>query len=127
MAGVCLMIGYGTGAVLGIRKHSLGLGDTLAVAWSDGVGDATIYGAHVYVEPHMDGKTRGLAVRLRVFIGRDKRTQRFTARHELGVVGTHAEALSKWGRAAWSADGLRVGAVPGAEFFLPKERLVPQP
>ena len=126
VAGVCLLIGYGTGAVLGIRKHAMKLGDTIAVAWSDGALAGPIYGAHVYLDPYMDGETRGHAVRVRVFIGRDKRTQQFTARHELGVVKTPAEAIAKWGRAHWAADGLRVGTAPGKEFFLPKEKLVPE-
>ncbi len=103
---VCLMIGYGTGAVLTERKKMVTLEHSVTLRWSDGVFDDPPLGAHVFLEPHMDGKS----VRLRVYIGRSQPQFYMPGRiGEIDVVRTAEDAAKKWGQIEWRSDGLHVG------------------
>ena len=120
---VCLTIGYGTGAVLTERKKMVTLESSVALKWSDGVFDSPPLGAHIYLEPHMDGKS----VRLRVYFGRD-RPQFFMPGHngEIDVVRDAQQASSKWSNILWRSDGLHVG-VDGnrTRYFVPHKKIKP--
>ena len=120
---VCLTIGYGTGAVLTERKKMVTLESSVALKWSDGVFDSPPLGAHVYLEPHMHGKS----VRLRVYFGRE-RPQFFMPGHngEIDVVRDAQQASSKWSNILWRSDGLHVG-VDGnrTRYFVPRKKIKP--
>ena len=120
---VCLTIGYGTGAVLTERKKMVTLESSVALKWSDGVFDSPPLGAHIYLEPHMDGKS----VRLRVYFGRE-RPQFFMPGHngEIDVVRDAQQASSKWSNILWRSDGLHVG-VDGnrTRYFVPHKKIKP--
>ena len=121
---VCLTIGYGTGAVLTERKKMVTLESSVALKWSDGVFDSPPLGAHIYLEPHMDGKS----VRLRVYFGRE-RPQFFMPGNngEIDVVRDAQQASSKWSSIRWRSDGLHVG-VDGnrtKEYFVPRKKIKP--
>ncbi len=120
---VCLMIGYGTGAVLTERKKMVTLEHSLSLKWSDGVFDDPPLGAHVFLEPHMDGKS----VRLRVYIGRDQPQFFMPGRiGELDVVPNAEAAAAKWSHVRWDADGLHLG-VDGnrSRRFIPRSQILP--
>ena len=123
LALVCLTIGYGTGAVLTERKKMVTLESSVALKWSDGVFDSPPLGAHIYLEPHMDGKS----VRLRVYFGRE-RPQFFMPGHngEIDVVRDAQQASSKWSNILWRSDGLHVG-VDGnrTRYFVPHKKIKP--
>ena len=123
LALVCLTIGYGTGAVLTERKKMVTLESSVALKWSDGVFDSPPLGAHIYLEPHMDGKS----VRLRVYFGRE-RPQFFMPGHngEIDVVRDAQQASSKWSNILWQSDGLHVG-VDGnrTRYFVPHKKIKP--
>ena len=120
---VCLTIGYGTGAVLTERKKMVTLENSVALKWSEGVFDSPPLGAHIYLEPHMDGKS----VRLRVYFGRE-RPQFFMPGHngEIDVVRDAQQASSKWSSIRWRSDGLHVG-VDGnrTRYFVPHKKIKP--
>ena len=120
---VCLTIGYGTGAELTERKKMVTLESSVALKWSDGVFDSPPLGAHIYLEPHMDGKS----VRLRVYFGRE-RPQFFMPGHngEIDVVRDAQQASSKWSNILWRSDGLHVG-VDGNQtrYFVPHKKIKP--
>ena len=120
---VCLTIGYGTGAVLTERKKMVTLEKSVALKWSDGVFDSPPLGAHIYLEPHMDGKS----VRLRVYFGRE-RPQFFMPGHngEIDVVRDAKQASSKWSSISWRSEGLHVG-VDGnrTRYFVPPKKIEP--
>ncbi|MBR89918.1 MAG: hypothetical protein CMO66_01410 [Verrucomicrobiales bacterium] len=122
---VCLLIGYGTGAVISTRKNSMTLGDTVAVKWSDGIRDNPSYGAHIFLTPYMTNKFRGHAVWLQVYIGRKNEGQRFTLPHRLGLAKTPDLAARQWSRIEWLKNGLHVGEgnhstfIPIEEFRSP--------
>ena len=120
---VCLTIGYGTGAVLTERKKMVTLESSVALKWSDGVFDSPPLGAHIYLEPHMNGKS----VRLRVYFGRE-RPQFFMPGHngEIDVVRDAQQASSKWSSIRWRSDGLHVG-VDGnrTRYFVPHKKIKP--
>ena len=120
---VCLMIGYGTGAVLTERKKMVTLEHSLPLNWSDGVFDDPPLGAHVVLEPHMNGKS----VRLRVYIGRDKPQFFMPGRiGELEVTDTAEEAAAKWGKIRWEADGLHIGVNGNrTRRFIPRAQILP--
>ena len=120
---VCLMIGYGTGAVLTERKKMVTLEHSLTLKWSDGVFDDPPLGAHVFLEPHMNGKS----VRLRVYIGRDKPQFFMPGRiGELQVTDTAEEAAAKWGKIRWKADGLHIGMNGNrTRRFIPHAQILP--
>ena len=123
VAMVCLMIGYGTGAVLTERKKMVTLENSVALKWSDGVSDSPPLGAHVYLEPHMDGKS----VRLRVYIGREKPQFFMLGRNgEIDVVRDAQQASRKWSSILWKSDGLHVG-VDGnrTRHFIPYNKIKP--
>ena len=89
----CLTIGYGTGSVLTERKNMVTLEHSVTLKWSDGVFDDPPLGAHVYLEPHMNGKS----VRLRVYHGRIKPDFFQPGLNgEIDVVKTAKEAAAKW-------------------------------
>ncbi len=102
------MIGYGTGAVLTEREKMVPPWNTVALKWSGGVSNGPPLGAHVYLEPHMNGKS----VRLRVYIGR-KRPKFFMPERnrngEIDVVSDAKQASRKWSNIHWRNDGLHVG------------------
>ena len=125
IAFTCLLIGYGTGAVISARKNSLTLGETVAVKWSDGIHSNPAYGAHVYLDPYMTNNFRGHAVRLRVFIGRKEYEQKFTAPHHLGLAKTQDEAVRQWGNLRWAQEGLYVGA-NNQTTFISVDKITPQ-
>ena len=120
---VCLTIGYGTGAVLTERKKMVTLESSVALKWSDGVFDSPPLGAHIYLEPHMNGKS----VRLRVYFGRE-RPQFFMPgpNGEIDVVRDAQQASSKWSSIRWRSDGLHVG-VDGnrTRYFVPHKKIKP--
>ena len=100
------MIGYGTGVVLTERKNLVTLEHSITLKWSDGVFDDPPLGAHVFLEPHMNGKS----VRLRVYIGRTQ-PQFFMPGHigEIDVVDSAEDAAKKWAQIQWRRDGLHLG------------------
>ena len=120
---VCLTLGYGTGTVLTERKKMVTLESSVALKWSDGVFNSPPLGAHIYLEPHMDGKS----VRLRVYFGRE-RPQFFMPGHngEIDVVRDAQQASSKWSNILWRSDGLHVG-VDGnrTRYFVPHKKIKP--
>ena len=120
---VCLTIGYGTGAVLTERKKMVTLESSVALKWSDGVFDSPPLGAHIYLEPHMDGKS----VRLRVYFGRERPQFFMPGRNgEIDVVRDAQQASSKWSNILWRSDGLHVG-VDGnrTRVFVPHKQIKP--
>ena len=125
IAFACLLIGYGTGAVVSAKRNSLTLSETVSVKWSDGVLDGPAYGAHVYLDPYMTNDFRGLAVRVRVFIGRDQHEQKFSAPHHLGLARTQGEAVRQWGNIRWANDGLHLGE-GNRSVFIPVHKIKPQ-
>ena len=125
VAFTCLLIGYGTGAVISTRKNSLTLGETVAVRWSDGIHNDPAYGAHVYLDPYMTNNFRGHAVRLRIFIGREEHEQKFTAPRHLGLAKTQDEAVRQWGGLQWTREGLYIGA-NNQTTFIPLDQITPQ-
>jgi len=100
------MIGYGTGVVLTERKNLVTLEHSITLKWSDGVFDDPPLGAHVFLEPHMNGKS----VRLRVYIGRIQ-PQFFMLGDigEIDVVDSAEAAAEKWAQIQWRRDGLYLG------------------
>ncbi len=123
VAWVCLMIGYGTGAVLTERKKMVTLESSVALKWSDGVFDGPPLGAHIYLEPHMDGKS----VRLRVYFGRERPQFFMPGRTgEIDVARDAQQASSKWSSISWRSDGLHVG-VDGnrTRYFVPHKKIKP--
>ena len=123
VAWVCLMIGYGTGAVLTERKKMVTLESSVALKWSDGVFDGPPLGAHIYLEPHMDGKS----VRLRVYFGRERPQFFMPGRNgEIDVVRDAKQASRKWSNIRWMSDGLHVG-VDGnrTRYFVPHKKIKP--
>ena len=120
---VCLTIGYGTGAVLTERKKMVTLESSVALKWSDGIFDSPPLGAHIYLEPHMDGKS----VRLRVYFGRERPQFFMPGRNgEIDVVRDAQQASSKWSSIRWRSDGLHVG-VDGnrTRYFVPHKKIKP--
>jgi len=117
IAFACLLIGYGTGAVISARKNSLTLGETVAVKWSDGIHDTPAFCAHVYLDPYMTNNFRGHAARVIIFSGRDKYNQKFTSPHHLGLAKNQSEAIQKWGNLRWELDGLHVGEGNKSSFI----------
>ena len=120
---VCLTIGYGTGAVLTERKKMVTLESSVALKWSDGVFDSPPLGAHIYLEPHMDGKS----VRLLVYFGRERPQFFMPGRNgEIDVVRDAQQASSKWSNIRWRSDGLHVG-VDGnrTRYFVPRKKIKP--
>ena len=120
---VCLTIGYGTGAVLTERKKMVTLESSVALKWSDGVFDSPPLGAHIYLEPHMNGKS----VRLRVYFGRERPQFFMPGRNgEIDVVRDAQQASSKWSSIRWRSDGLHVG-VDGnrTRYFVPHIKIKP--
>ena len=120
---VCLMIGYGTGSVLTERKQMVTLEHSVTLRWSDGVFDEPALGAHVFLEPHMDGKS----VRLRVYIGRSQPKFFMPGRiGEIDVARTPEDAAAKWSQIEWREDGLHVG-VDGnrTRLFVPRKDIKP--
>ena len=120
---VCLTIGYGTGAVLTERKKMVTLESSVALKWSDGVFDSPPLGAHIYLEPHMDGKS----VRLRVYFGRERPQFFMPGRNgEIDVVRDAQQASSKWSSIRWRSDGLHVGADGNrTRYFVPYKKIKP--
>jgi len=120
---VCLMIGYGTGTVLTERKKMVTLEHSLMLKWSDGVFDDPPLGAHVFLEPHMNGKS----VRLRVYIGRDQpQFYMFGRIGELDVTDTAEEAAAKWGKLRWETNGLHIGVNGNrTRRFIPRAQILP--
>jgi hypothetical protein len=116
-----------TGRVPGAKSPVAGTGaadeSSVALKWSDGVFDSPPLGAHIYLEPHMDGKS----VRLRVYFGRE-RTQFFMPGRngEIDVVRDAQQASSKWSNILWRSDGLHVG-VDGnrTRYFVPHKQIKP--
>lgn len=123
VAWVCLMIGYGTGAVLTERKKMVTLENSVALKWSDGVFDDPPLGAHIYLEPHMDGKS----VRLRVYFGRERPQFFMPGRNgEIDVVRDAKQASSKWSNIRWMSDGLHVGVDDNrTRYFVPHKKIKP--
>ena len=122
---VGLMIGYGTGSVITERKKMVTLEHSVALKWSDGVFDDPPLGAHVYLEPYMDGNMKGKSVRLRIYMGREKPDFLLPGSNgEIDVVKTAAEASAKWGRIRWTPEGLHLGGDDNrsAKFF-PRETI----
>jgi hypothetical protein len=124
---VCLMIGYGTGSVLTERKKMVTLEHSIALKWSDGVHENPPLGAHVFLEPHMDGVTVGKSVRLRIYIGREQPQFYMPGRiGQIDVLSNPQEAVRKWRNIEWRKDGLHVG-VDGnrTRFFVPHSEIRP--
>ena len=103
---VCLMVGYGTGTVLTERKRMVTLEHSITLKWSDGIFDNPALGAHIFLQPHMNGKS----VRLRIYIGREQPQFYMPGRiGEIDVVRTPEEAVRKWQHIEWREDGLHIG------------------
>jgi hypothetical protein len=120
---VSLMIGYGTGTVLTERSHMITPETTIALEWSDGIIDDPPMGAHIYLEPHMDGKS----VRLIVHIGRGEPAF-FQESHngEIDVVADAKTAAEKWSVAQWTAEGLHLGQDGNkTRHFIPRASIKP--
>jgi len=120
---VCLLIGYGTGTVLTERSHMVTPETTIALEWSDGIIDDPPMGAHVYLEPHMDGKS----VRLIIHIGRGEPAF-FQETHngEIDVVADAKAAAAKWSAVHWTPEGLHLGADGNkSRHFIPRESIKP--
>jgi len=116
----CLTIGYGTGSVLTERKKMVTLEHSVALKWSDGVFDDPPLGAHIYLEPHMDGKS----VRLRVYLGRIRPDFFLPGLNgEIDVVKTAEEAATKWSTIRWNPDGLRLGDGNRTHKFFPRAKI----
>jgi hypothetical protein len=99
------------------------LESSVALKWSDGVFDSPPLGAHIYLEPHMDGKS----VRLRVYFGRERPQFFMPGRNgEIDVVRDAQQASSKWSNILWRSDGLHVG-VDGnrTRYFVPRKKIKP--
>jgi hypothetical protein len=62
----------------------------------------------------------GYSVRARVAIGRG--TDYFHECGELGKARSDEDAVARFGRVVWRAEGLYIGQ-PGSEYFLPRARL----
>lgn len=78
----------------------------IAVSWGDGTQGKALYGAYVYAEP--DGA--GVRVTATVYVGRPTLWQSYE--HTPIVLGTAAddiEAVARWGRIAWSEQGVTFG------------------
>ena len=105
------------------RKKMVTLEHSVTLLWSDGEFDEPALGAHVFLEPHMDGKS----VRLRVYIGRRQPKFFMPGRiGEIDVVRTPEEAAAKWSKIEWRPDGLHLG-VDGnrTRRFIPHEDIKP--
>lgn len=79
----------------------------IAMSWGDGRDTQALYGAYVGYEPL--GKQ--LQVRATIYI--DRPGLWWSYQHDpitLGVVATEQEAVARWGRIEWSAEGVRFGA-----------------
>jgi hypothetical protein len=90
---------------------------TIAMSWGDGKYGPAFYGAWVYVEP----ANGAYAVHARVWLGAGN-----DAWHECGELGraaTHEEAVRRWGRVAWTSDGLSIGHGAPDDFFLARDVL----
>ena len=120
---VCLMIGYGTGTVLTERAHMITPETTIALEWSDGIIDAPPMGAHIYLEPHMDGKS----VRLIVHIGRGEPAfYQESHNGEIDVVANSKAAAAKWSVVRWTPEGLHLGRDGNkTRHFIPRASIKP--
>lgn len=79
----------------------------IAVSWGDGTQGKALYGAYVYAEPD----AAGVRVTATVYVGRPTLWQSYE--HTPVVLGTAAddiEAVARWGRIAWSEQGVTFGA-----------------
>ena len=93
---------------------------SVALKWSDGVFDDPPLGAHVYLEPHMDGKS----VRLRVYLGRTRPDFFLPGLNgEIDVVKTAEEAAAKWSTIRWNPDGLHLGDGNRTRKFFPRAKI----
>lgn len=90
---------------------------TVAIKWGDGKYGPAFYGAQVYLEP----VGARYSVRGRVWIGPGS-----SYWHDCGVlgqVGSHEEAVEKWGTITWRPEGLSIGTGGPDDYFLPRERV----
>jgi hypothetical protein len=92
----------GWGAIA--AQSSKRAGRVVAVSWGDAPRAKAHYGAFVYLRQ----KPEGYSVRARVYLGREGVA--FHDCGELAVVKTPAEAVERWGRIEWSANGLQIGS-----------------
>ena len=84
----------------------------VAMAWGDGKYGKAFYGAQVYLEP-VSGK---YVVSARVHLGRGN--DAYYDCGELGLANTADEAVARWGRIEFRADGLHIG-----DYLLSRELL----
>jgi hypothetical protein len=104
----------GWGAIA--AQSSKRAGRVVAVSWGDAPHAKAYYGAFVYLRQ----KPEGYSVRARVYLGREGVA--FHDCGDLGAVKTPAEAVERWGRIAWGADGLQIGS--GSDrFFVSRAEL----
>lgn len=104
----------GWGAVA--SQSSKRAGRVIAVSWGDAPHAKAFYGAFVYLRQKPDG----YSVRARVYLGREGVRVRDCG--ELGKAATPAQAVERWGKIDWQADGLRIGHGTN-RFFLAKAEL----
>lgn len=110
-----ILIGFVIGWILASEVNATRIDRVVAMSWGDGKYGPAFYGAQVYLVP-ID---QGYSVRGKIHIGRGNRYYHDCG--ELGTVKTDKEAVAKWGKIDWQADGLHVGN--GANhYFLPREQ-----
>ena len=116
VAAITAIIGFGMGWVIASAKSKTRLERVVAMSWGDGKYGAAFYGAHVYLEP----QASGYSVQARVYLGRDNDS--FHNCGELGKVATDSDAVARWGKIDWRADGLYIGTGTN-HYFLAREQL----
>jgi hypothetical protein len=111
---VGLLLGFAAGWVVGREAGRNALQQTVAISWGDGKYGPAFYGAQVFLEPLQ----MGYSVRARVHLGPGN--DHFHDCGELGGVGSHAEAVARWGTITWKPEGLYVGTGRPDDYFLPR-------
>ena len=110
------LVGFVAGwAAIGAQS-SKRAGRVVAVSWGDAPHTKAYYGAFVYLRE----RSQGYSVRARVYLGRDGAT--FHDCGELGKVSTPAEAVDRWGKIEWAAEGVQIGGGTN-RFFLARAEL----
>lgn len=88
----------------------------IGVAWGGGRYGPAFYGAYVEIVP----VDTGYSVQAYIRIGHGMNYVQDCG--ELGRVKTREEAVARWSRIEWRADGLHIGQ-GSDEYFLPQEKV----
>jgi hypothetical protein len=117
LAVVLVLAGFVTGWLMASNRSAERIDRVVAMQWGDGRYGKAFYGAHVYLIP----SGNEYEVHARVLAGRGN-----DYFHELGLLGRVTmpeEAVARFGRIEWRADGLHIGDGQNFPVFLERAKL----